>query len=127
MDRSRFMVAQLFFWWRQRGVSRTENREACTGLLAGGLYMRPPRVAVATAVQRCARSDWAAERCAWADRLAWLSVQDKMNFARLHGTAFHLVAVEVRRIGLDTASCSQSLLAADASYMLSSKAPGLSV
>ena len=66
------------------------------GALAGGLYMRPPRVAAATAVQHCVRSDWSAEQCAWADRMAWLSVQDKINFARLHGAAFHLVAIEVR-------------------------------
>ena len=64
--------------------------------------MRPPRVVVATAVQRCARSDWAAELCAGADRLAWLSVQDKMNFARLHSAAFHLVAVKVRHLGFET-------------------------
>jgi hypothetical protein len=69
--------------------------------------MRPPRVAVATAVQRCARSDWTVEQCAGANRLAWLSVQDKMNFARLHGAAFHLVAVEVRHLALRSASSSQ--------------------
>ena len=62
--------------------------------------MRPPRVAVAMAVQHCVRSDWAAGQCAGANRLAWLSVQDKMNFARLHGAAFHLVAVEVRHLVL---------------------------
>jgi hypothetical protein len=72
-------------------------------LLAGGLYMRPPRVAVATAVRHCARPDWSGDQCAWANRMAWLSVQDKLNFARLHGTTFHLVAIEVLPCGLAAA------------------------
>lgn len=63
---------------------------------AGELYVRPPNVMVATAVQRCARGDWEEPDHMWADHLTWLSVYNKMDYARLHGTTLHMKAIWVR-------------------------------
>lgn len=59
--------------------------------------MRPPNVIVATALQRCARGDWGEEEHQWANHLSWLSFQNKMDWARLHGTTLHFTAIWVRR------------------------------
>lgn len=58
--------------------------------------MRPPNVIVATAVQRCTRGDWEEPDHLWADHLTWLSVYNKMDYARLHGTTLHMNAIWVR-------------------------------
>lgn len=60
--------------------------------------MRPPRVVIVTAVRHCARADWSASERAWANRMAWLSVHNKLDSARLHSSTFHLVAITVRRL-----------------------------
>jgi hypothetical protein len=61
--------------------------------MAGELYVRPPNVIVATAVQRCTRGDWGESDHMWADHLTWLSVYNKMDYARLHGTTLHMKAI----------------------------------
>jgi hypothetical protein len=61
--------------------------------MAGELYVRPPNVIVATAMQRCARGDWEEPDHVWADHLTWLSVYNKMDYARLHGTTLHMKAI----------------------------------
>lgn len=62
----------------------------------GDLYARPPSVILATAFQRCARGDWGAEQHEWANQLSWLSVYNKLNFARLHASSLHVFALRVR-------------------------------
>lgn len=64
--------------------------------LAGNLYTRPPSVIVATAFQRCARGDWDAEQHDWSNYLSWLSLYNKLNFARLHASSLHIFALWVR-------------------------------
>jgi len=66
---------------------------SCT---AGDLYERPPEVVMATAVQQCGHADWGEAERQWADHLTWLSVFNKLDYARLHGSTFHLTAVTVR-------------------------------
>ena len=61
--------------------------------MAGELYVRPPNVIVATAVQRCTRGDWGESDHMWADHLTWLSVYNKMDYVRLHGTTLHMKAI----------------------------------
>lgn len=69
--------------------------------LAGELYVRPPNVIVATAMQRCTRGDWDEAEHLWADHLTWLSVYNKMDYARLHGTTLHMNAIWVSVRQLD--------------------------
>ncbi len=61
------------------------------GGCAGEVYARPPQVVVATAVQRCARDDYSEGDQHWANHLSWVSVWNKVDYARLHGTTFHLI------------------------------------
>lgn len=72
---------------------------------AGQLYARPPQVVVATAIQRCTRGDWLEDEQQWSDHLSWMSLWNKVDFARLHGTAFHFFAVPVSALPPPALEC----------------------
>eukprot|EP00208_Stichococcus_sp_RCC1054_P005833 CAMPEP_0206142774 /NCGR_PEP_ID=MMETSP1473-20131121/18136_1 /ASSEMBLY_ACC=CAM_ASM_001109 /TAXON_ID=1461547 /ORGANISM="Stichococcus sp, Strain RCC1054" /LENGTH=1052 /DNA_ID=CAMNT_0053537897 /DNA_START=385 /DNA_END=3544 /DNA_ORIENTATION=+ len=69
-------------------------RSFAVGYIKRELYARPPQVIVATAVQLCARGDWTEPEHHWANHMSWVSVWNKVDYARLHGTTFHFTALK---------------------------------
>ena len=76
----------------QRSVHPLHTRNA-----AGDMYLRPPHVTVATAVEPCDPDGPTPAHKSWrhANWLNWVSIVNKQDYARLQGFDFMVVAVQV--------------------------------